>query len=173
MLKINYDSEEAAQLNEKIFEAIYFAACTESCELAKIFGPYSSFKGSPASEGKLQFDLWGVTPKNYNFGPVKEDIKKYGMRNSLLVAPMPTASTSQILGNTESFEPITTNIYTRRVLSGEFVCINKHLVKCLIEKNLWNADIRNKMLALNGSIQGIKEIPEETRKLFRTNWELP
>lgn len=133
MLKLNYDSPEALALNEKIFEAIYFAALSESCELAQKDGAYSSFQGSPASEGRLSFDMWGVTPKNYDFSALRELVKTHGMRNSLLVAPMPTASTSQILGNTESFEPITTNIYTRRVLSGEYVCVNKHLVKTLIE----------------------------------------
>lgn len=133
MMKLNFDSQEALELNEKIFEAIYFAAVTESCELAKKFGAYSTFKGSPASEGRLSFDLWNVTPKNFDFSKLKEEVKEHGIRNSLLVAPMPTASTSQILGNTESFEPITTNIYTRRVLSGEYVCVNKHLVKTLIE----------------------------------------
>ena len=179
MLKVNYDSKQAFDLNEKIFEAIYFGAVSESCELAKALGPYSSFQGSPASEGRLSFDLWGVTPKNFDFGPLREDVKRHGMRNSLLVAPMPTASTSQILGNTESFEPITTNIYTRRVLSGEFVCVNKHLVQTLIEQvrladqNLWTPEVRNKILAFNGSIQAIKEIPEATRSLFRTVWELP
>ena len=134
MLHINYDSREAADLNEKIFEAIYYAAVSESCELAKVEGPYSSFKGSPASEGKLSPDLWNVSPKNFDFGPLRESVKLHGIRNSLLVAPMPTASTSQILGNTESFEPITSNIYSRRVLSGEFVCVNKHLVKELISQ---------------------------------------
>jgi ribonucleoside-diphosphate reductase alpha chain len=133
MLKVNYDSEEAKALNEKIFECIYYAAVKESCTLAKKYGPYETFQGSPASQGKLSFDLWGVTPKNFDFGPVREDVMKHGMRNSLLVAPMPTASTSQILGNTESFEPITSNLYTRRVLSGEFVCVNKHLVEILME----------------------------------------
>lgn len=134
LLSLNFDSQEALALNEKIFEAIYYAAVSESCELAKTLGAYSSFKGSPASEGKLSFDLWGVTPKNFDFTALKEDVKQFGMRNSLLVAPMPTASTSQIMGNTESFEPITSNIYTRRVLSGEFVCVNKYLVKALIKQ---------------------------------------
>lgn len=134
ILSINYDSQEAMDLNEKIFEAIYFAAISESCEISKIYGPYSTFKGSPASKGQLSFDMWGVKPKNYDFSKIRQDIIKHGMRNSLLIAPMPTASTSQILGNTESFEPITSNIYTRRVLSGEFVCVNKHLVKDLIER---------------------------------------
>ena len=136
MLGINYDSKEGLNLNEKIFEAIYYAAASESCELAKVSGPYSSFQGSPASQGRLSFDMWNVVPKNYKaeFDILREEIKTHGIRNSLLVAPMPTASTSQILGNTESFEPITTNIYTRRVLSGEFVCVNKHLISNLIEK---------------------------------------
>jgi ribonucleoside-diphosphate reductase alpha subunit len=148
ILSINYDSQEAMDLNEKIFEAIYFAAISESCEISKIYGPYSTFKGSPASKGQLSFDMWGVKPKNYDFSKIRQDIIKHGMRNSLLIAPMPTASTSQILGNTESFEPITSNIYTRRVLSGEFVCVNKHLVKDLIEKvvfiNVEIVDIRDK-----------------------------
>jgi ribonucleoside-diphosphate reductase alpha subunit len=180
MLKINYDSPEALALNERIFETIYYGAVLESCELAKKYGPYSSFQGSPASQGLLQFDLWEYTPKNIDFTQLKKDVQQHGMRNSLLIAPMPTASTSQILGNTETFEPITTNIYTRRVLSGEFVCVNKHLINTLNSlvssaspQNLWNTDIRNKCLALNGSIQNIKEIPEDIRKLYRTVWELP
>jgi ribonucleoside-diphosphate reductase alpha subunit len=131
MLKINYDSPEALALNERIFETIYYGAVLESCELAKKYGPYSSFQGSPASQGLLQFDLWEYTPKNIDFTQLKKDVQQHGMRNSLLIAPMPTASTSQILGNTETFEPITTNIYTRRVLSGEFVCVNKHLINTL------------------------------------------
>lgn len=172
MMEFDFDSKEAMDLNVKIFEAIYYAAVSESCKEAQKYGAYQSFQGSPASQGKLSFDLWNVQPKNFDFSKLKEDIAKYGLRNSLLVAPMPTASTSQILGNTESFEPITTNIYTRRVLSGEFVCVNKHLIKDLISQNLWNADIRNKILAFNGSIQSIKEIPEKTRSLYRTVWEL-
>jgi ribonucleoside-diphosphate reductase alpha subunit len=131
MLKINYDSAEALSLNERIFETIYYGAVSESCELAKKYGPYSSFQGSPASQGLLQFDLWEYAPKNIDFSQLKKEVQQHGMRNSLLIAPMPTASTSQILGNTETFEPITTNIYTRRVLSGEFVCVNKHLINTL------------------------------------------
>lgn len=131
---INFDSKEAQELNTNIFETIYYAACLESCELAKESGHYETFPGSPASKGILQFDFWGVKPKMYNFDPLKEDIKKFGMKNSLLIAPMPTASTSQILGNNECFEPFTSNMYTRRVLSGEFVCLNKHLVKDLIKE---------------------------------------
>ena len=130
-----FESEEALKVNEKIFETIYYASCRSSCDLAKIHGPYETFKGSPASEGQLQFDLWGKTPSSdYDWPGLKEDIKKYGLRNSLLVAPMPTASTSQILGNNESFEPYTSNLYTRRVLSGEFVCINHHLINELIKR---------------------------------------
>lgn len=162
MLKMNFDSQEALALNEKIFEAIYFAAVSESCEQAKKHGPYSTFKGSPASEGKLSFDLWGVTPKNYDFSALREEVKTHGMRNSLLVAPMPTASTSQILGNTESFEPITTNIYTRRVLSGEFVCVNKHLVKALIEKVVLN-------LQRNYGLQTSETRSSPSMVLFRTS----
>lgn len=121
-------------------------------ELSRLHGPYETFKGSPASEGILQFDMWNVQPKNHNWSQLKEDIKKYGMRNSLLVAPMPTASTSQILGNNEAFEAFTTNIYSRRVLSGEFICVNRHLVTDLLERNLWTLDIRNQIIANNGSV---------------------
>lgn len=121
-------------------------------KLAKEKGAYESFPGSPASQGKLQFDLWGVTPTNYPWSTLKDDIKKFGMRNSLLIAPMPTASTSQIMGNNETFEAFTSNLYTRRTLSGEFICINKHLIKELIEQKMWNEDMRNKLMALNGSI---------------------
>lgn len=133
-MRVSFESEEALKINEKIFETIYYAACKASMELSKTLGPYSSFQGSPASKGILQFDMWNKVPENgYDWASLKKDIVKYGMRNSLLVAPMPTASTSQILGNNESFEPYTSNLYTRRVLSGEFVCINGHLVQDLIE----------------------------------------
>lgn len=138
---------------------------TESIELAKIHGAYSTFQGSPASKGLLQFDLWNYKPEKcgYDWDKVKKDLLEFGLRNSLLVAPMPTASTSQILGNNETFEPYTSNVYTRRVLAGEFVCLNKNLVEYLIEKDLWTAEIRNKLIAANGSVQGIKEIPPEGR----------
>ena len=138
---------------------------TESIELAKIHGSYSTFQGSPASKGLLQFDLWNYKPEKcgYDWDKVKKDLLEFGLRNSLLVAPMPTASTSQILGNNETFEPYTSNVYTRRVLAGEFVCLNKNLVEYLIEKDLWTAEIRNKLIAANGSVQGIKEIPPEGR----------
>ena len=131
-MKVSFESEEALKINEKIFETIYYAACKASMEISKKLGPYTSFQGSPCSKGLLQFDLCNKVPVNYNWDSLKKDIVKYGMRNSLLIAPMPTASTSQILGNNESFEPYTSNLYTRRVLSGEFVCINSHLVKDLI-----------------------------------------
>ena len=133
-MRVSYESDEALKINEKIFETIYYSSCKASMELAKIHGPYSTFQGSPCSKGVLQFDMWNKTPENgYDWNSLKQDIVKHGMRNSLLIAPMPTASTSQILGNNESFEPYTSNLYTRRVLSGEFVCINGHLVKDLID----------------------------------------
>ncbi len=173
MLELEYDSQEALELNNKIFESIYYGACLQSMELAKKDGPYPTFKGSPASKGKLQFDLWNKKAQMHDWVTLKKNIKKHGMRNSLLLAPMPTASTSQILGNNETFEAFTSNIYSRRVLSGEFICVNKHLIQKLIKLNLWNQNLRNKMLASNGSIQKIKEIPEKIKKLFRTVWEIP
>lgn len=173
ILKLNYDSPEALKLNNQIFETMYFAACTESMELAKESGPYETFKGSPASKGLLQFDLWNKEAKMYDWVELKKKIKKYGMRNSLLLAPMPTASTSQILGNNETFEAFTSNIYSRRVLSGEFICVNKHLIKELINLKIWDNAMRNKLLACNGSIQNIDIIPEKLKKLFRTVWEIP
>jgi len=135
MMGLPYESEEAIKVDEKIFETIYYGALQASKDLAKIDGPYETFQGSPASKGILQFDMWNKTPQNgYDWDGLKEEIKKYGLRNSLLIAPMPTASTSQILGNNEAFEPYTSNLYTRRVLSGEFVCINSHLVEDLIAR---------------------------------------
>jgi len=153
-LKIPFEDPKAMDLNTKIFETIYHAAMTSSIELAKKDGHYQTFKGSPLSEGKFQFDLWNVKPytNRYDWDLVRKDVMKYGARNSLLVAPMPTASTSQILGNNESFEPFTSNIYTRRVLSGEFICVNKHLVKDLDEIGLWTAEIKNAIVANNGSV---------------------
>jgi ribonucleoside-diphosphate reductase alpha subunit len=173
LLRLNYDSPEALELNNKIFETIYYAACLESNEIAKIDGHYQSFPGSPASKGLLQFDMWNVTPTMYDWASLKEGIKTHGMRNSLLLAPMPTASTSQILGNNETFEAFTSNIYSRRVLSGEFICINKYLIDDLIDLGMWDFSMRNKILASNGSIQNIPEIPEELRKLYRVVWEIP
>lgn len=173
LLRLPFDSEEARTLNREIFETIYYAALTASKDLAKKDGCYETFQGSPASQGILQFDMWNVTPSDrWEWDILKEEIKKYGLRNSLLVAPMPTASTSQILGNNECFEPYTSNIYTRRVLSGEFVVVNKHLLKDLVEAGLWNDKIKNKLIAANGSIQNIDEIPDDLKALYKTVWEI-
>jgi ribonucleoside-diphosphate reductase alpha subunit len=173
LLKMPFDGEAAAKLNRDIFETIYHAALRSSCDLAKEVGPYETFPGSPASEGVLQFDLWNVKPSDrWNWRQLKKDIVEHGLRNSLLVAPMPTASTSQILGNNECFEPFTSNLYTRRTLSGEFVVINQHLVRDLIELGLWNDDIKDRIIMGNGSIQSIKEIPAEVRALYKTVWEI-
>lgn len=143
-------------------------------EIAKVDGPYQSFKGSPLSEGKFQFDLWNVKPytNRYDWDKLRADVMKYGARNSLLIAPMPTASTSQILGNNESFEPFTSNIYTRRVLSGEFICVNKHLVRDLIKLGLWTTTIKNQIIANNGSVLGISQIPKHIQELYKTIWEI-
>lgn len=174
MLRMPFDSDEARRLNEDIFETIYFAAMEASMELAKKDGAYETFKGSPASKGIFQFDMWGVTPKSgrYNWEQLKQEVKKNGVRNSLLVAPMPTASTSQILGNNECFEPYTSNIYTRRTLSGEFIIANKHLMKDLIELGLWNETMRQKLIATNGSVQAIPEIPQNIKDIYKTVWEI-
>ena len=154
LMRYPFDSEEAMQLNKDIFETIYYGALKESCELAKVHGPYQTYSGSPVSKGVLQFDMWNVTPSNrWDWNALREDIKLYGVRNSLLLAPMPTASTAQILGNNESFEPYTSNIYTRRVLSGDFQVVNQHLLKDLSDRGLWNDDLKNEIIAQNGSIQ--------------------
>ena len=154
LMRYPFDSDEAIKLNKDIFETIYYGALKESCELAKIDGPYQTYFGSPISKGILQFDMWNVTPSSrWNWIDLKEEIKIHGVRNSLLLAPMPTASTAQILGNNESFEPFTSNIYTRRVLSGDFQIVNQHLVKDLVNLGVWNDDMRNEIVALNGSIQ--------------------
>lgn len=172
---IAFEDERADDVNKRIFETIYHAAITMSLQLAKEEGPYETFKGSPMSEGKFQFDLWEVKPHTdrYDWQTLREQIMEHGIRNSLLVAPMPTASTSQVLGNNESFEPYTSNIYTRRVLAGEFVCVNPHLVKELINENLWNWEIKNAIIGNNGSLQGIKGIPESICRLYKTIWEIP
>jgi ribonucleoside-diphosphate reductase alpha chain len=163
----------ARLLNRSIFETIYFAAMTASKDLAREKGTYETYPGSPVSKGEFQFDLWGVEPSNrWDWDTLKAEVKQYGVRNSLLVAPMPTASTSQILGNNECFEPYTSNIYTRRVLSGEFVIVNKHLLKDLIQLGLWSPAMKNKIISANGSIQGIPEIPEEIKELYKTVWEI-
>lgn len=168
-----FESDEARQLNKEIFETIYFAAMTESKELAKKFGPYETYEGSPVSKGIFQYDMWDVTPSSrWNWTELKAEVKKYGIRNSLLLAPMPTASTSQILGNNECFEPFTSNIYTRRTLSGEFVVVNKYLLKDLVKRKLWNDVMKNKIIAGNGSIQHIEEIPQDLKALYKTVWEV-
>lgn len=169
-----FDSEEAKGLNEDIFETIYFAAMETSMELAKLNGTYETYEGSPVSQGLFQFDLWGVKPKSgrWNWNDLKQKVDKYGVRNSLLVAPMPTASTSQILGNNECFEPYTSNIYTRRTLSGEFVVVNKHLMKDLIRLGLWNDNMKNRLIGANGSVQNLPEIPQNLKDLYKTVWEI-
>ncbi len=174
LLRMPFDSIEAKGLNEDIFETIYYAAVETSMELAKIHGTYETYEGSPASKGTLQFDMWGVTPKSgrYDWDSLKEKVKKFGMRNSLLVAPMPTASTSQILGNNECFEPYTSNIYTRRTLSGEFIVVNKHLMKDLIDLGLWNDTMRNRLISTNGSVQNVPGIPQNIKDLYKTVWEI-
>jgi len=169
-----YESDEARELNTDIFETIYFAACEASMELAKVEGPYETYQGSPASKGQLQFDLWGVTPKSgrWDWAGLKAKIAQHGLRNSLLVAPMPTASTAQILGNNESFEPYTQNLYVRRVLSGEFVQVNRHLLHDLIERGLWNENVRQQLIAHNGSVQHLDEVPDDIKELYKTVWEV-
>src|SRR5690242_16452936 len=174
LLRMPFDSEEARGLNEDIFETMYFAAMEASMEISKVEGPYETFKGSPVSKGIFQFDMWGVTPKSnrWNWEQLKQDVKKHGVRNSLLVAPMPTASTSQILGNNECFEPYTSNIYTRRTLSGEFIIANKHLMKDLIELGLWNETMRQKLNATNGSVPANSEIPPNNKDIYKTGLEI-
>lgn len=174
-LSIPYEDPKAEELTKLIFETIYHASMETSMEIAKEEGPYETFKGSPLSQGKFQFDLWNIKPASsrYDWEKLRQDVMKHGARNSLLVAPMPTASTSQVLGNNESFEPFTANVYTRRVLAGEFVCVNKHLVRDLIKLNLWTSEIKNQLVAENGSVQNISKIPAEIRKLYKTVWEIP
>ncbi len=173
MMRHPFDSPEAKELNKQIFETIYYAAVSESNAEAQRDGSYETFKGSPASEGILQFDMWGVEPSDrYDWNALKEEIKKTGLRNSLLLAPMPTASTSQILGNNECFEPYTSNIYTRRTLSGEYIIVNKHLLKDLIGFGIWNEEVKEQLMASNGSIQDIEGIPQELKDLYKTVWEL-
>lgn len=173
LMRFPFDSEEAKTLNKEIFETIYYAACTASKDLAIAEGPYETYEGSPISQGQFQFDMWGVTPSaRWEWDVLRDEIKKNGVRNSLLLAPMPTASTAQILGNNECFEPYTSNIYTRRVLSGEFVVVNKHLLKDLVKLGIWNDDLKNKLIGANGSVQNIPEIPENLKELYRTAWEI-
>jgi len=173
LLRLPFESEAARRLNEDIFETIYFAACEASCELAARDGPYESYPGSPASKGLLQFDLWQRTPKSgrWDWAGLKAKIAEHGLRNSLLVAPMPTASTAQILGNNESFEPYTQNLYVRRTLSGEFVQVNRHLVRELAQRKLWTEDVRTQLIAHNGSVQRL-ELPADLKELYKTVWEI-
>jgi len=173
MLGLSFDEPKARELNKRIFETIYHGALIESHQLAREEGPYETFAGSPASMGMLQFDMWGVTPEYYaDWGVLRDAIRAEGLRNSLLVAPMPTASTAQIMGNNEAFEPYTTNIYLRRTLAGEFVMVNKHLVKDLQKLNLWNPQIKNEIVRAGGSVQQL-DIPEELKAIYRTVWEIP
>lgn len=173
LMRYPFESEEAKKLNAEIFETIYYAAMTASKDLAIKEGPYESFQGSPLSKGIMQFDMWGVTPSSrWEWSILKEEVAKYGVRNSLLLAPMPTASTSQILGNNECFEPYTSNIYSRRVLSGEFAVVNKHLLRDLVKLGLWNDTLKNKIIAANGSVQNIPEIPQNIKDIYKTVWEV-
>ena len=173
MLKMSFDSIEARELNKHIFETMYYAAMSASVDLAKTYGHYQSYEGSPLSQGKFQFDLWGVTPSDrWDWDSLRSKLAKYGARNSLLLAPMPTASTAQILGNNECFEPYTTNIYSRRVLSGEFAIVNQHLVKDLTERNLWDDKMKNYIIAANGSVQNIPNFPEDLKPIYKTVWEI-
>ena len=173
LMRQAFESDEAKQLNKDIFETIYYAALTASKDLAIENGPYESYKGSPVSKGVLQFDMWNVKPsERWEWDLLRDEIKKNGVRNSLLLAPMPTASTAQILGNNECFEPYTSNIYTRRVLSGEFIIVNKHLLRDLVKLGIWDDRLKNKLMASNGSIQNIDEIPENIKNLYKTAWEI-
>jgi len=172
-LRLPFDSDEAKILNKEIFETIYYASMTASKDLAKIDGYYESFPGSPLSKGQFQFDLWNVTPTSrWEWDILREEVVKHGVRNSLLMAPMPTASTAQILGNNECFEPFTSNMYMRRVLSGEFPVVNKYLLKDLVDLGLWNNEMKQRIMSHNGSIQNIPEIPENLKELYKTIWEI-
>jgi ribonucleoside-diphosphate reductase alpha chain len=177
LMRAPWESEKAADINQRIFENMYYAAVESSCEVAEKEGAYSTYQGSPMSEGKFQYDLWDVTPLTETDGSLdwkglKEKVAKYGVRNSLMIAPMPTASTSQILGFNECFEPFTSNIYTRRTLAGEFVIVNKHLMKDLEKRGLWSEMMKQQIIARNGSIQGIDQIPEAIQNLYKTSWEI-
>jgi ribonucleotide reductase alpha subunit len=174
-MNIAFHSDSAKDINKKVFETMYHAALEQSCDLAVTDGPYDTFQGSPASQGILQFDMWNVDPGNtrYDWAALKERIKANGLRNSLLLAPMPTASTSQILGYNECIEPFTSNIYSRRTLAGEFIMTNKYLMKDLNALGLWNDKLKNSIIANNGSVQHIESIPQEIRDKYKTVWELP
>ena len=172
LLRLPFTSDAAKELNQEIFETLYFAAVTASMEMAKEEGAYSSYEGSPISKGEFQHNLWGVKDEElsgrWDWAKLRKEVKKNGVRNSLLVAPMPTASTSQILGNNECFEPYTSNIYTRRVLSGEFIVVNKHLLEDLVNLGLWNENMKQELMRANGSVQHIENIPTEIKELYKT-----
>jgi len=173
LMRMPFESPEAKKLNIDIFETLYFAALTESCSLAAKDGPHPSYQGSPVSRGILQCDMWGVTPSaRWDWAALRESIRTHGVRNSLLLAPMPTASTSQILGNNECFEPYTSNLYVRRTLAGEFVCVSRHLLQDLIQLDLWNDDMKNALIACNGSVQSLPNIPAHIKALYKTVWEI-
>jgi ribonucleoside-diphosphate reductase alpha chain len=173
LMRYPFESAEAKKLNREIFETMYFAALTESCALAKKDGHYETYPGSPSSEGTLQYDMWGVEPSDrWDWAGLKKEISKHGLRNSLLVAPMPTASTAQILGNNECIEPYTSKIYTRRTLSGEYIVVNKHLLKDLVALGLWNDEMKEALMASNGSIQHIEGLPQPLKDLYKTVWEI-
>ena len=176
MLRMPFTSDEAKKLNQEIFETLYFAAVTASMEMAKEEGPYSTFEGSPMSQGEFQYNMWGLKDEElsgrWDWASLRKEVVEHGVRNSLLVAPMPTASTSQILGNNEAFEPYTSNIYTRRVLSGEFIVVNKHLLEDLVKLGLWNEDLKQEIMRHNGSVQNIDKIPQELKDLYKTVWEM-
>ncbi len=173
LLRYPFESEDARRLNKEIFETIYYASLTASKDLAKQDGPYETYEGSPVSQGIFQFDMWNVKPTDrWEWDVLRDEIAEHGVRNSLLLAPMPTASTAQILGNNECFEPYTANMYTRRVLSGEFVVVNKHLLRDLVKLGLWNEELRTKLMAANGSVQNIAEIPDNLKALYKTAWEI-
>jgi ribonucleoside-diphosphate reductase alpha chain len=175
MLRMPFTSDEAKKLNQEIFETMYFAAVTASMEMAKEEGPYSSFEGSPISQGEFQYNLWGIQDSDlsgrWDWASLRKEVMEFGVRNSLLVAPMPTASTSQILGNNEAFEPYTSNIYTRRVLSGEFIVVNKHLLEDLVKLGLWTEDLKQELMRENGSVQNLN-IPQDLKELYKTVWEM-
>ena len=173
MMRYPFESQEARTLNKEIFETIYYAAMTASKDLAKAEGPYETFAGSPVSKGIFQFDMWETEPSGrWEWDVLREEVKEHGVRNSLLLAPMPTASTAQILGNNECFEPYTSNIYTRRVLSGEFIVVNKHLLKDLVKENLWTKEMRQTLMSTSGSVQNIPSIPQYIKDLYKTAWEI-
>jgi ribonucleoside-diphosphate reductase alpha chain len=173
LLRMPFESDEAMALNEAIFETIYHASMEASVELATELGPHESYEGSPLSKGKLQCDLWGVMPSpRWDWVTLRENLAKHGARNSLLIAPMPTASTSQILGNSETFEAYMSNIFKRKTLAGEFIVINEHLVVALESRDLWSKEMRDAIIAANGSVQTIKEVPEDLKELFKTTWEI-